>query len=197
MCNFDWTLALEYLKVFVSWPVAAVIAAFALRHQLGALIKALRKLKVGDTEIEFAEQIANKVTTDVLTATAPALNELLTPITEPDDAEQETVETERGKSEEESIQQSWSGSLDAPESRVLEAMMKSGFIRRSVTGVAKDSGLPKALVRATFGVLVTKGLLETVQAYKSEQMRWKLTPTGRYVASMVTSVPMAGISKPE
>jgi hypothetical protein len=72
---------------------------------------------------------------------------------------------------------------DADELKVLKAMASSPYPLRSITGIAKDSGLSKAVVNSTLTSLLSKGLIgQTLSA--SGQPRWYLTPEGRKAASV-------------
>lgn len=71
---------------------------------------------------------------------------------------------------------------DAEELAVLKAMTQSSYSLRSITGLAKDSKLTKAVVNSTLSSLIGKGLAsQTVNS--KEQPRWFPTQEGRTLAN--------------
>lgn len=67
------------------------------------------------------------------------------------------------------------------ERKVLKAMMGSRFSMRSLTGIARDAGLPPHEVQHLFGTLFEKCLIVEGKS-KSGQPRWYPTAEGRLAA---------------
>lgn len=70
------------------------------------------------------------------------------------------------------------------ELKVLKAMTTSSYSLRSITGIAKDSGLSKSVVNSTLTSLIGKGLVQQGIS-TSSQPRWFPTPEGRKLAGDV------------
>lgn len=60
----------------------------------------------------------------------------------------------------------------------LKAMTNSSYSLRSISGIAKDSGLSKQLVNASITSLISKGLVAQTES-STGQPRWYPTPEGR------------------
>lgn len=60
MCNVDWKMLLEYLRVLLNWPpVIGVLGAWTMylfRHEIRAKLKTLHQVKLAGQEATFAEQ---------------------------------------------------------------------------------------------------------------------------------------------
>lgn len=66
------------------------------------------------------------------------------------------------------------------ERKVLKAMVESRFSMRSISGIAKDSGLSPSTVNSTLGGMLSKALV--VEGKNKEgQLRWYATVLGRQV----------------
>lgn len=61
-CDFDWALALEYLKVLLSWPVLtgaiALTVIFVFRAELRKLIDRIRKIEGFGTKLDTGGSLA-------------------------------------------------------------------------------------------------------------------------------------------
>lgn len=73
--------------------------------------------------------------------------------------------------------------LTKGERLVLKAMVTGSFNERSLTGLSKDTGLPKSEVNACVTSLIRKGLVKQGTGQRSGQPRWFPTETGRLVAA--------------
>jgi hypothetical protein len=71
---------------------------------------------------------------------------------------------------------------EADERAVLKAMTHSSYSLRSITGLAKDSRLPKATVNCALSSLIGKGLASQAISSKG-QPRWFATQDGRALAN--------------
>jgi hypothetical protein len=68
------------------------------------------------------------------------------------------------------------------ERKILQAMVTSRFSMRSISGIAKDSSLPREQVNACISDLILKALI--MEGKNSEgQPRWYPTPLGRAAAN--------------
>jgi DNA-binding NarL/FixJ family response regulator len=72
--------------------------------------------------------------------------------------------------------------LSENEKRVLKAMASGNYSLRSITGIAKDSGLDKSAVNVAITELLKKKYVAQGQS-SSGQPRWYLTSTGRMLAA--------------
>ena len=140
----------------LAWPLAVVIVAFMLRKQLPLIFENVKKFKAGSFEFERLEK-------DVLEAKEKA-EVVANKFDEQDD---ETEESDEDVPE-----------ISNLERQVLEAITKSNYAMRSVTGVAKDTGLPRKTVNRTYTELIGKGLLGQT-TNKSGKQRWYPTYLGR------------------
>lgn len=165
-------------KIFdaVAWPVAAVAIVYGLRGQLDALIPLIKRFKAGPIEMEL-EQIKKELdNTKAQAASAEAKIEVIaTKFDEGDQVELPTQEENGATTTARSL-------LSVTEEKVLKAMCESRFATRSISGVAKDADLTKAAVQATYGSLISKGLVEQT-TNKDGQPRWFVTSLGRTVAN--------------
>lgn len=66
--------------------------------------------------------------------------------------------------------------------QILKAMVESRFSMRSISGIAKDSGLSSNTVNSNLGSMLTKDLV-TEGKNKEGQLRWYATALGRQVAN--------------
>ncbi|TLD46313.1 MAG: hypothetical protein FAZ92_01424 [Accumulibacter sp.] len=73
--------------------------------------------------------------------------------------------------------------LTEPEKKVLKAMVSSSYSMRSITGIAKDTGLAKLSVSHVISTLMRKGLVVQAQS-SSGQPRWYPSAEGRIHAQI-------------
>lgn len=66
------------------------------------------------------------------------------------------------------------------ERKILKAMVESRFSMRSISGIAKDSGLSSPTVNGALGSMLTKALVAEGRN-KEGQLRWHATVLGRQV----------------
>jgi DNA-binding IclR family transcriptional regulator len=64
----------------------------------------------------------------------------------------------------------------------LKAMVTGSFNERSLTGLSRDTGLPKSEVNACVTSLMRKGLVQQRTGQRSGQPRWFPTEAGRLLA---------------
>lgn len=159
-----------------AWPVAAIVIVFGLREQLQALIPLIRKLKAGPVEVELEDLKKELDGAKAKAASAEAKVEVI------------AAKLDESEVDAESLPETSSATnvtakslLSEVEATVLREMCEGSFATRSITGVAKQSGLTKAVVNATFGSLIAKGLVEQT-TNKDGQPRWFVTTLGRSVA---------------
>jgi hypothetical protein len=161
---------------FTAWPVAALVIALCLRKELQALIPLVKKFKAGPLEVELEHMKREIEATKTLATSAEAKAEVVAAkFDEGDSSTEEGIRNLGPQGQENSP-------LSPIERQVLKAMCDSGFATRSLTGVAKDTGLSKASVQMTYGSLIAKGLLDQTKN-KEGQLRWFVTALGRTVAS--------------
>ena len=67
--------------------------------------------------------------------------------------------------------------LDGDEELVLKAFLTSDYIMRSLSGIAKDTGLNKSRVNALFSTLIQKGYIQQKDSDKGP--KWYISATGR------------------
>lgn len=68
------------------------------------------------------------------------------------------------------------------EKQILKAMVESRFSMRSISGIAKDSGLSSPTVNSSLGTMLAKALVAEGKN-KDGQLRWYPTALGRQVAN--------------
>jgi hypothetical protein len=73
-------------------------------------------------------------------------------------------------------------SITDDEKKILKTMVGSQFSMRSITGIAKDSGLAKERVNAAISSLLAKELIAEGKN-REGQLRWYPTTNGRGIAS--------------
>jgi hypothetical protein len=161
---------------FAAWPVAALVIALCLRKELQALIPLIKKFKAGPVEVELEQMKRELEATKTLAASADIKAEVVAAKFDEGDSSVEEGYRRPGPPGQES------SPLSPIERQVLKAMCDSHFATRSITGVAKDTGLSKASVQMTYGSLIAKGLLDQTKN-KEGQLRWFVTALGRTVAS--------------
>lgn len=69
------------------------------------------------------------------------------------------------------------------ERAVLRAMIAGDFSTRSLTGLAKDTGLTKGEVNSSLATLMSKGLVEQGRSQTNGQPRWNPSESGRILAA--------------
>lgn len=163
---------------FGAWPIVLLVIVYILRNDLSTLLSTMTKLKAGPVELERVVRELEK-TKEIAVAAEGKVNAVAAKFDESD--------ADAGK-DEQSQQVIADGTkeraqaLTEIEKNVLKAMVDSRFVTRSVSGVAKDSGIAKADVQATYGSLIAKGLVE--QTMNSEgKLRWVVTALGRQIVS--------------
>jgi hypothetical protein len=78
--------------------------------------------------------------------------------------------------------------INPDEASILQAFKNSNYTYRSITGLAKQIGSDKAVVKGILSNLVSDDLIEVVQ--RSKGPRWKMTSSGyNYVAGIVKDEP--------
>lgn len=148
----------------LAWPIATVIIALSLKTQLINLLGNLKKFKAGSFEAEF-QKLEEKVKEAKDKADAVS-----TKFDEADDVD----ETEKEKE--------YLVDVSENERKVLESIINSQFVMRSVTGVANDTNLSKAAVNRIYSVLIDKGLLSQTKN-KDGKLRWYPTNLGRRIVA--------------
>ncbi len=162
-----------------AWPVAAVGIILLLRSQLQELIPSIKKLKAGPVEVELERVVKELEKTKKVAEAADAKASVVAAKFE--EGEDESMQTTLETSQEAQIKTD-QVPLSEVERTVLKAMVNSRFVSRSVSGVAKDSGLSRSSVQATYGALISKGLVDQVSNSEGRP-RWVVTALGRAIAS--------------
>ena len=165
----DYLTFITKIVEFAAWPIAAFLIALCLRKELQVLIPLIKKFKAGLVELELGEIQQELKSTKSLTEAVAAKFD------EGDGNADAEPQVQAAVSRDTSA-------LSKAEVQILKAMCESRFATRSINGVAKDTGLSKATVQATYGGLISKGLVEQTKN-KEGQLRWYATALGRAVAS--------------
>ena len=174
---------MDYPSIFIkllefgAWPAAAVLIVLLLRRELRPLIPMIRKLKAGPVEIELERVVKELAETKKVAEEAQAIVQVVAAKLDEGD--------EKADLEDQATQ--GSGAVDtlqvtAIEKQVLKAITESRFATRSITGVAKDTGLSRQVVQITYGKLIEKGLLEQTKNAE-DRLRWYPSALGRIVAN--------------
>lgn len=167
---------LTKLLEFGAWPAAAIAIILVLRKELQALLPNIKKFKAGPVEVELERVVKELEATKKVAAAAEATAQVV------------AAKLDEGEDKTEATKASPSATTKAAppaseiELKVLKAMVESRFVTRSVSGVAKDASLSKAIVQATYGTLIAKGMLEQVENAEGN-LRWRVTALGRVVAN--------------
>ena len=171
----DTLTFLTKLLEYGAWPAAAFAIILLLRQEIKTLLPMIKKFKAGPVEVEL-ERVAKELeeTKKVAAAAEATAQVVAAKLDESDDSDLPKSSTR-------------SDAGDTPpatelELKVLNAMVASRFVSRSISGVAKDTGLSKAVVQATYGALIAKGLLEQITNAEGG-LRWRVTSLGRVVAN--------------
>lgn len=167
---------LSKLLEFGAWPAAAIAIILVLRKELQSLLPNIKKFKAGPVEVELERVVKELEETKKVAAAAEATAQVVA--AKLDESE------ERPEAAKASLS---TDSRAAPpvseiELKVLKAMVESRFVTRSVSGVAKDTNLSKGVVQATYGALISKGMIEQVENAEGS-LRWRVTSLGRVVAN--------------
>ncbi len=167
---------LTKLLEFGAWPAAAIAVILVLRKELQALLPNIKKFKAGPLEVELERVVKELEATKKVAAAAEATAQVVA--AKLDEGEEKT-ETPKASL---SVDAKPSPPVSEIELKILKAMVESRFVTRSVSGVAKDSGLSKGIVQATYGTLIAKGMIEQVENAEGN-LRWRVTALGRVVAN--------------
>ena len=164
---------------FAAWPIAAIVVTVCLRNELRVLIPLIKKLKAGPIEVELEQMKKEIAATKTIAVAAEEKVEVVVSSFDDGDASQKSKSLENRAHDDD---EQTASLLSVTERQVLDAMCESNFVFRSVSGVAKATGLSKAAVQVTFGSLIAKALLEQTKN-KEGQIRWYVTGLGRIVAA--------------
>jgi hypothetical protein len=172
----DSLTLLSKLLEFGAWPLAAIAIILVLRKEIQALLQNVKKFKAGPLEVELERVVKELEATKKVAAAAEATAQVVA--AKLDEGEDKTDLPRATLSSE---------AKPAPpvseiELKVLKTMVESKFVTRSVSGVAKDANLSKAVVQATYGALIGKGMIEQVENAEGN-LRWRVSALGRVVAN--------------
>ena len=167
---------LTKLLEFGAWPAAAIAVILVLRKELQALLPNIKKFKAGPLEVELERVVKELEATKKIAAAAEATAQVVAAKLDEGEDKTEAVKASPG------AETKSTPPVSEIELKVLKAMVESRFITRSMSGVAKDSSLSKAIVQATFGALIAKGMVEQVENAEGN-FRWRVTALGRVVAN--------------
>jgi hypothetical protein len=167
---------LSKLLEFGGWPLAAVVIVLVLRKELQALLSNIKKLKAGPVEVELDRVVKELEATKKLAAAAEATAQVVAAKLDEDEDKSEIVREMSDAKNETTLP------VSELELKVLKTMVESRFVTRSISGVAKDANLSKAVIQATYGTLIAKGMIEQVENADGN-LRWRVTSIGRVVAN--------------
>ncbi len=161
---------------FGAWPAVVLAIICILRNELSTLLSTITKLKAEPVEFERVVRELEE-TKEIAVAAGEKINAVVAKFDESDEVsnKDETDQQVITDGMREKTQ-----ALTEMENNVLKAMVNSRFITRSVSGVAKDSGIGKADVQVTYGSLIAKGLVEQTKNNEGKQ-RWVVTALGRQI----------------
>ncbi|MCA9453519.1 MAG: hypothetical protein H6750_13295 [Nitrospiraceae bacterium] len=148
---------LSKLLVFTGF---CLLAAISSRNFLRSLSeRVLQEVKAAKKQAEEAREEAS----DAQAAVAPFIEEDIEPVENMSDHASANLSE---------------SDITEDELKILKAMTMSRFSIRSLTGLAKDAGIPKEIVNATLGTLLQRGFVSETKN-KQGQPRWYATPLGR------------------
>jgi exonuclease VII small subunit len=166
---------------YCSWPATTFGIFYLFRSQLKELIPSIRKLKAGPVEVELERVVKELEKAKQVAAAADAKATVVAAKFDEDDDNLDFVPEE---SMPHKLERGKVPLLSKIESLVLEKMVNSRFITRSVSGVAAESKLSTAVVRTTYGSLVSKGLVEPTTNVDGAP-RWFVTALGRTISNEI------------
>lgn len=171
----DTLTFLTKLLEHAAWPAAAIVIVLALRKEIQSLLATVKKFKAGPVEVELEQVVKELEATKKVAAAAEATAQVVA--AKLDESEEQPVENTSPICSSEKA----APPANETELRVLKAIVESKFVSRTVSGVAKETGLSKGLVQTTYGALISKGFLEQITNSEGN-LRWRATSSGRVVA---------------
>ena len=171
----DTLTFLTKLLQYGAWPAAAFAIVFALRKEIQSVLSTVKRFKAGPVEVELERVVKELEATKKVAAAAEATAQVV--------ADKLDEGEDRSGPKPSSINSIDNQAAVASEIelRVLKAIVESRFVSRTVSGIAKEADLSKGIVQATFGALISKGLLEQI-TNADGNLRWRATSLGRVVA---------------
>lgn len=195
----DWLTFISKLIEFLAWPIALTAVALILKKEIKALLPLITKLEAGPLKVEMArlekkvEAVEEK--TDVVIdkmgmnesddpqAVPPARPSKSGdgPHKSPPPAPPAPSGRAEGSDPDDRHEYLQTGARvqDSPLTRlqILNALDHPSFAMRSLSGIASDTGMHPAAVRAILGILMNQGLVsETINS--TGKIRYFLTSTG-------------------
>ena len=167
---------LTKLLEFGAWPAAVIGIILVLRKELQALLPSIKKFKAGPVEVELERVVKELEATKKVAIAAEATAQVVAAKLDESEDKTETAKASLGED------MKPSPPVSEIELKVLKAMVESRFVTRSLSGVAKEAYLSKAVVQATYGALIAKGMIEQVENAEGS-LRWRVTSLGRIVAN--------------
>jgi len=158
-----------------AWPAASLAIVLALRKEIQSILLIVKKFKAGPVEVELERVVKDLEETKKVAAAAEATVKV---VADKLDEGEEQLTTKRSTA---SSAERVAPPANEIELKVLKALVESRFVSRTVSGVAKETGLSNGLVQATYGALISKGFLEQITNSEGK-LRWRATSSGRVVA---------------
>lgn len=170
----------DYSKIFVlaGFCLAASVSS---RAFIGSMShRLLQAVKSANEKSSDAKELAEEAKVEAVYATARAAEAkaVVDPLIEEDEKQIDTGHLMMPASMMESTP-------TKDELDVLKAMIGSGFTMRSLSGISKDSGVPKERVNSAISTLLQSELIGQTMS-NNGQPRWYPTPKGR--AALVGAV---------
>lgn len=201
----DYLTFISKLIEFLAWPTALALSIYFLRDHASGLLPLISKIKAGPFEMELLRMKKDvEVAKETASAAINALDEK-----DPPESQPAEPTTPAGSKPSDTQAENASGDLDAageehrssnrvgdsPVARlsILRALGESKFAMRSLAGIAADTRIHAASVRAILKLLIENGLVsETINS--SGAARYFLTTAGAQTL-MLTRVNMP-LSRP-
>lgn len=188
---------------FLAWPAALAISVFLVRDRIKGLLPLISKLKAGPFELELSQmKKAIEVVEEKADAALNVLEEKETPAQQVPDSSSQTQpgSPEAGEDQWEfPVEDRAPGTKvdDNPVSRlaILKALGESKFAMRSLSGIARDTGLHGSSVRQMLHAFIDLGMVSQTLNSKGVP-RYFLTTTGsQFLLLNKAHLPSPGPSK--
>ena len=171
MDRFQWRISVGYI-------ILGVVAAFVVPLFLNMISSNL--LDTGQTRplnlfvlcgfCLLAAVFSRSFLANMYSRIVRQINELKKKADREEDRETEPDETKDGKDLQSAIMEAGLSDNDA---NIMKVIAKGKYTYRSLTGIVKDSGLPKEIVKHALDILVTKRLIAQIRNRKG-RILWYL-----------------------
>jgi len=177
----------DYSKLFVlaGFCLVAAVSSRAFIRSLSerVLQEVKKKVDMVSRTAERAVEKAESASAQAVAASVDATEarQAVAPLVEEESADSSTNEARISQEEIISMQRilGQSGGLSSNEVAVLRAIREGGYSLRSLSGIAKDTSLPKEVVNEAISSLLFRRLVGETLGESGQGPRWFVTQAGR------------------